>query len=279
MVQLRLPTYEGPLGLLLELIEAQRLEITELSLAQVADQYLEEVARIRAGAVPEAVDAADALAEFLVIGARLMLLKARTLAPAPAEPDPEEEEAAGELVQMVEEYRKYRDAIALLGERDRAVQRSYAAAAPPPVQRPAPQGVPESVTLQLLTRVAQAAIERAAEREEQRREAAAAALERDRVTVRSRVADLRAALRRGGTVSFQEWIADARSRLFVVVSLLAVLELHKSRAVALEQEVHWGDIRIRELAGAPADAWALVREPSENGSGRAGEGGGEGGSG
>ena len=274
MVQLRLPTYEGPLDLLLELIEAQRLEITELSLAQVADQYLEEVARIQAGMVPDAGDAADALAEFLVIGARLMLLKARTLVPAPSESDPEEEEAASELVEMVEEYRKYRDAIDLLGARDRGEVRSYAAAAPPPAPRPTPQGVPEAITLQLLTRVAQAALERAAEREEQRREAAAVALERDRVTVRSRVADLRQALRRSGAVSFREWIADARSRLFVVVSLLAVLELHKSRAVTLEQEVHWGDIRIRELAGAPADAWSITRESSENGSGRTGENGG-----
>lgn len=279
MVQLRLPTYEGPLDLLLELIEAQRLEITELSLAQVADQYLEEVARIQAGMVPDAEDAADALAEFLVIGARLMLLKARTLVPAPTESDPEEEETASELVEMVEEYRKYRDAIDLLGARDRGEIRSYAAAAPPPAPRPTPQGVPEAITLQLLTRVAQAALDRAAEREEQRREATAVALERDRVTVRSRVADLRQALRRSGAVSFREWIADARSRLFVVVSLLAVLELHKSRAVALEQEVHWGDIRIRELADAPADAWAITRESSENGSGPTGENGGGGGGG
>ena len=270
MVQLRLPTYEGPLGLLLELIEAQRLEITELSLAQVADQYLEEVARIQAGAVPDAVDTADALAEFLVIGARLMLLKARTLAPAPAEPDPEEEEAASELVEMVEEYRRYRDAIELLGERDRDAIRSYPANAPPPIERPVPEGVPESVTLQALTQLAQAALRRAAEREEQRRETAAAALERDRVTVRSRVADLRAALRRGGAVSFAEWIADARSRLFVVVSLLAVLELHKSRAVALEQESHWGDIRIRELDDAPPDAWAITHGPADSGAGRDG---------
>ena len=273
MVQLRLPTYEGPLGLLLELIEAQRLEISELSLAQVADQYLQEVARIQAGALPDAGDAADALAEFLVIGARLMLLKARTLAPSPAEPDPEEEAAASELVEMVEEYRRYRDAIDLLGARDRDAVRSYAAGAPPPAERPVPEGVPETVTLQMLTRIAEAALRRAAEREAQRREAAAGAVERDRVTVRSRVADLRAALRGSGAVSFREWIADARSRLFVVVSLLAVLELHKSRAVALEQEAHWGDIRIRELASASADAWAIAHD-SGDGEGGSDEGGG-----
>lgn len=271
MVQLHLPVYEGPLQLLLELIEAQRLEITELSLAEVADQYLEEVARMQRAPSSAEGDAADALAEFLVIGARLMLLKARALLPSREPPDPEEEAAAGELVSMVEEYRRYRDAIDELARRDRAAVRSYAASAPHGIERPPPEGVPDSVTLQLLTRIAQEALERAAEREEQRSAARQAALERDRITVRGRASDLRGRLASASSVSFREWIADASSRLFVIVSLLTVLELHKARAVALEQEAPWADIRIRALADAPADAWAISAGEGSAGEGSAGE--------
>lgn len=270
MVQLHLPVYEGPLQLLLELIEAQRLEITELSLAEVADQYLEEVARMQRAPAGAGADAADALAEFLVIGARLMLLKARALLPSPEPPDSEDAAAAGELVSMVEEYRRYRDAIDELGRRDRAAIRSYAASAPHGIERPPPEGVPDSVTLQMLTRIAQEALERAAEREAARAAASQAALERDRITVRGRAEDLRGRLGAESAVSFREWIADAPSRLFIIVSLLAVLELHKARAVALEQEAPWADIRIRALEDAPAGAWAIAAGAAEDGAAEGG---------
>ncbi len=72
----QLPAFEGPLDLLLKLIEREELDITEIALAQVADQYL---AHIRALEAPDP----NALSAFLVMAARLLLIKSRALLPRP----------------------------------------------------------------------------------------------------------------------------------------------------------------------------------------------------
>ena len=255
MVLLQLPTYEGPLQLLLELIERRKLDISELSLAQVADQYLEQIADLS--------PRVEALAEFIEIGGRLVLIKARQIVPPPAEEETTEaDEAASELVEMVREYARYRDAVAALRERDSAHARAYPPLSRPDVERPQPLGLPDSVTLGLLTQIAQEAIARAKQRQEQRAQAADAAIERDPITVRDRVADLRRRLSDGKPVSFRRWIADARSRRFVIVSFLALLELHKAQAIELRQDAAWQDIEISAAHAPPQDAWAVG--PSAN---------------
>src|SRR3989304_10167138 len=87
--QIRLPVFEGPLDLLLYLIERDQLDITAVSLVQVTDQYL---SYLRSG---EQIDA-DALADFIVIGARLIYLKSRALLPQP-QADEEVEELGEDL--------------------------------------------------------------------------------------------------------------------------------------------------------------------------------------
>ena len=247
MVQLRLPSYEGPLDLLLELIESRKLDISELSLAQVADQYLAQVAEMSSNTDLLSAERAEALAAFISIGGRLVLLKARQLLPAPVEDeDPEAANDARELVEMAQAYKMYRDGIAQLGQRDRERLRSYTPIAAPPIERPLPVGMSDNLTLEALARFAQEALDRAVEREAQAEIAHDAAIERQRVTVRERAADLRARLMSGHAVSFRSWIADAQSRLELIVSFLAVLELHKSQAIELEQQDDFADIVITE---------------------------------
>ena len=260
MVQLRLPAYEGPLDLLLELIESHRLDISELSLAQVADQYLAQVAAMTPQQGELSQSQADALAAFISIGGRLVLIKARQLLPAADESAADDEAAdeARELVEMAQAYKRYRDGIAQLGQRDREQLRSYPPIAAPPIDRPLPLGMSDNVTLDALARIARQVLERAAEREAQDAIAHDAAIERQRITVRHRAADLRGRLLSGHTVSFRQWIADVESRLELVVSFMAVLELHKSLAIEIEQDGDFEDILITELPDAPQSAWAAA---------------------
>lgn len=260
MVQLRLPAYEGPLDLLLELIESRKLDISELSLAQVADQYLAQVASMSS---PEGVisqEQADALAAFISIGGRLVLLKARQLLPAAEESSEDEESAneARELVEMAKAYKLYRDGIADLSRRDRERLRSYEPIGAPPIDQPLPVGMSDNLTLEALARIAQEVLDRAAERESHREIAHDAAIERERITVRERAADLRARLMSGHVLSFRSWISAAESRLELIVSFMAVLELHKSLAIELEQQEDFSDILITALADAPDSAWAAA---------------------
>ena len=81
--QVRLPAFEGPLDLLLQLIEREKLDISSISLAQVADQFLTYVRKL------EEIGA-DTLADFLVVASRLVWIKSRLLLPQPSRPSAEE---------------------------------------------------------------------------------------------------------------------------------------------------------------------------------------------
>src|SRR4030081_75181 len=117
-LELHLESFDGPLELLLLLIEQRRLPITQVSLAQVADQYLAQV-----HAQP-AIDA-DLLADFLVIGSKLLLLKSRALLLS-EEPDPEVEEVATDLAERLATYRVFRAAAEVLRELEQRGERTYA---------------------------------------------------------------------------------------------------------------------------------------------------------
>jgi len=116
-LELHLESFDGPLELLLLLIEQRRLPITQVSLAQVADQYLAQV-----HAQPS-LDA-DLLADFLVIGGKLLLLKSRALL-LTEEPDAEAEEVASDLAERLATYRVFRAAAEVLRELEQRGERMY----------------------------------------------------------------------------------------------------------------------------------------------------------
>lgn len=105
-----MPSFEGPLDILLRLIERDRLVITEVSLVDVTDQFLDYIRRL--GLAP-----AETLAEFASVAARLVLLKSRSLLPRPPL-TPGDEADPDELVRQLSDYRLFRDAALRLAERD-----------------------------------------------------------------------------------------------------------------------------------------------------------------
>src|SRR6266849_5970235 len=131
-MELHLDSFDGPLELLLLLIEQRRLPITQVSLAQVADQYLAQV-----HALP-ALDA-DLLADFLVIGGKLLLLKSRALL-LTEEPDPEVEEVASDLAERLATYRVFRAAAEVLRELEQRGERMY-----PTLREPALSTAPRAL--------------------------------------------------------------------------------------------------------------------------------------
>src|SRR5215213_5360693 len=108
--QFRLPTFEGPLDVLLRLIERDQLAISEVSLIAVFDQFLAHLATLEA-------DAPEAVAEFVLVAGRLSVLKSRALLPRPAKPLEEPDEI--DLVTQLEAYRAVKAAAELLGARQR----------------------------------------------------------------------------------------------------------------------------------------------------------------
>jgi len=230
--QLRLPVFEGPLDLLLYLIEREELDITAVSLVQVTDQYL---TYLRAG---EQIDAA-ALAEFIAIGAKLIFLKSRALLPRPVTATDEEDEDLGEdLVRRLRDYRRFKEVAAALREREESGLRAYPRLAPA-TGLPLPTGL-DGVSLDLLLRLFQQALERQPESAEPE----VGVVERREITVEQKVAELADALVLRRRVSFRAFISECRSRIEVVVSFMAVLELIKGLRLRAEQNAPFGDIDL-----------------------------------
>ena len=124
--QIKLPEFEGPLDLLLYLIEREELDITKVSLAQVTGSYLEYIHLLEKLQV-------DQVADFLVVAAKLLLIKSEALLPRPPEVRSEGEEDVGDdLVRQLLLYKQYKETARVLGEREAAGLHTYVRVAPPP---------------------------------------------------------------------------------------------------------------------------------------------------
>lgn len=234
--QLQLPVFEGPLDLLLYLIEREELDITAVSLVQVTNQYL---SYLRSG---DQVDA-TALAEFIAIGARLIYIKSRALLPQPLTDDDEGEELGDDLVQRLREYRRFKEAAGMLQDIESQGRRTYPREAPPP-EMPLPTGL-DGVTLDLLAEIVREVLQRQPEADEEE-----GIVDRQEVTVEEMVAQLTERLTRERRVGFRAFISSCRSRLEVIVAFIAVLELIKSLRLEAKQDQLFGDISL--VAKVPA---------------------------
>ncbi|MBN9493242.1 segregation/condensation protein A [bacterium] len=238
MPEIHLPEFEGPLDLLLRLIERDDLDITVVSLVSVTDQYLSAIHG------DHGVDA-QALAEFVAIGAKLIYLKSRALLPRPPEEPPEaleDDEVGRELVDLLREYRRFLEVVAMLEERQAVGLRHYTRMATPP--EPQPDNGLASVTMEALCALMAEVLNRTPP------ERPRAVLPRDRsMTLADRISDFRTQLARRGKFSFRRAVAQCTTRLDIVVSFMAILELIRAGEADATQAKVWGDIEVVALPG------------------------------
>jgi len=231
--ELKLSVFEGPLDLLLDLIEREELDITAVSLAQVTDQYWAHLRSV------EEQDA-EALAEFIVMGARLLYIKSRALLPElrPREREDEKKEPGEALAQMLVEYKRFREAAGAFRDLEEQGRRAYPRLAPPSKDLVLPPGL-KGVTLEGLLNIFEEALSRQpAEPEE-------GTIEREAVTVEEKMAAVTAAVASGsGRVSFRALVEACTSRLEVIVVFLAILELIKAGQLVARQRGRFRDIMM-----------------------------------
>ena len=238
--QVSLESFDGPLALLLTLIEARQLDVVTVPLGALADAYLDALATLES-------DRLGNISAFVSIASQLILIKSRAILPrrvveGPSalpedEPDPEAELRARLLL-----YRAHRDAGRRLHET--AIVRvglfrrepSIAAAAGRAGARP-PEGPPldPEVLIRALDRLG-----RIAPPPELPPETIART-----ITLTERAAIIRAAIRGAGTVVLQDLLAGVRDRVVVAVTFLAMLELMKRREIVVTQAEPWGPIVAR----------------------------------
>ena len=224
---LALPVFEGPLQLLLHLIESRQLDILTVPLADVADAYVEHLAR-------NPVDAAN-LSEFVSTAAQLIYLKSRRMLPSeplPPIPDGADEPDEEELRRRIIEYRALRDASVQLGARD--------GVAPVIHREPREADLPEAPAQPMSVAVLVGALEALAAIPEP--VAPPPAVLPREITIGQQIAVLRQALAGGGRVLLHTILARCRSRTEAAVTFLATLELVRRRQVKAEQHDIFGPI-------------------------------------
>lgn len=236
--QVKLPEFEGPLDLLLYLIERQELDITVVSLAAVTGQYLEYIH------VLERLEV-DAITDFLVIAAKLILIKSQALLPRPPEPAAGEEDDAGDdLVRQLITYKQFKQVARGLGDMEAANRQTFIRVAPPPkIEK---QVDLSGVTLDDLLQLVREALS-----VEKAKAPVGAVVRPFTLTIRDQIALISHRLAQQSRVSFRRLLERARSRVEIVVTFLAVLELLKRRTVTVRQDEMFGDIVIEPSVEPP----------------------------
>lgn len=226
----RLDQFEGPLELLLHLIEKEELDITRVSLSAVTDQYLDHI-RSRDDILLEN------LAGFLSVAARLVLLKSRALLPVLRFTN-EEEESIDDLEWQLREYQRWKGASLRLGAwfavRPRSFARESFFGATTVFQMPTGLTV-EMLRTNYLSVLGEIPL---FEKLEER-------VIEEVMTLETKISDLQVHLAKRLETSFREFTVTAESKIEVIISFLALLELVKQRFLEVEQGEFFGDIRIR----------------------------------
>lgn len=228
--QFKLDKFEGPLELLLSLIEEEKLNITELSLARVADQYLEYIKDNKNIQL-------DNLAEFLSVASKLILVKSRALLPM-LEFTQEEEEEIKDLTLQLAEYKKFKEASLVLGKMSEAGKICYS--------RDGFSGIksifypPEDVNVFDLKKYFQAVLMEIPIIEKLEEE-----IVREVMTLEEKINDLQNVLRQRIETSFADLTANAKDKIDVILSFLAMLEMVKQRIIDVDQGELFKEIKMK----------------------------------
>jgi segregation and condensation protein A len=233
--QVVLPTFEGPLDLLLHLIEQHELDIRDIPIAFVAKKYVEYITLMEELNI-------DIASEYLVMAATLTHIKSKMLLPVPpADQDDEEDEGLdprAELVRRLLEYQKYKQAAEQLGEGDVLGRDVFVRGLPAPsVEGPAPLA---GLSLFKLLDAFQSVLSRATVKVDHQ-------IDLERFSITDRINQLVDLLQLHKKLTFEQLFEGATSRADLIVTFLALLEMTRLRMTRLEQEAPLEPITI-ELA-------------------------------
>lgn len=228
--KIKLDKFEGPLDLLLQLIESEDLPITEVSLAKVTEQYVEHLHTLEQ-------KNPDELADFLVVAAKLLLIKSRVLLPAL---EVGMEEDGFSLEDQLKLYREYAAASRRVGQfigkhrfafaREKALFQTGVFA--PPI------GVTPKKLVAVFLDVLSALLPIM--------ELPKSAVLRT-LSIKEKIEELRSLILKRAETSFSAMIRGARNKTEIIVSFLALLELIKQKIINASQENIFEDISIKRI--------------------------------
>ena len=230
-LKISLPLYEGPLDLLLDLIRREKLDIYDIPIAKITEQYLAYLHLMEELNV-------DLASEFLVIAAQLIYIKSRMLLPPDPDMSPEEEDPRAELIRRLLEYEKFKNAAQMLYQRELVENAAWSN--PGSIAMADSELEPEmAVTLYDLLVVFRDVLKRAEQRPLMQ-------VDRDEFSVEQMMAFLfEKIVAAPGAVALSRVLPEIASRRALITAFLALLELTRLHAIYLKQDKAFGEITAR----------------------------------
>jgi segregation and condensation protein A len=228
----KLEIFEGPLDLLLHLIRRNQVDIYDIPIATITDQYLDYLSLMKALNL-------DVAGEFLLMAATLLQIKSKMLLPSLPEEGEEEEDPRAELVNRLLEYEKYKEAAARLHERDILERDTFVPGKQ--VEESEEGGLVEVGVFELIEALRDVLTRYSPE--------TAYDITLDRITIEERIAQILEAIKAEGKgLLFSSLFSGASSKDDIIITFLALLELIKMRMIKVYQRVPFGPIEIFALS-------------------------------
>lgn len=231
MYKIKLEKFEGPLELLLQLIENQKLEITEVSLAQVTNQYIEYIHTATA-VNPEEI------ADFLLVAAKLLYMKSKEILPG-AIWDEEEEI---DLEKQLKIYKEYYEASKVIDKMAKAENFTYSRLAPIKKEIEAGFYPPKKLTKAIMRDLFSNALKRL-----EPIIYIPQAIIAKTITITEKIKQIREAIKKSISLNFKELLKKG-GKADAIISFLAMLELIKQQDIEVYQEGLFNDITIKKTA-------------------------------
>ena len=239
--EVKLERFEGPLDLLLHLIQRDEIDIYDIPIARITQQYLTYIELMRL------LDL-DVAGEFLVMAATLMRIKAKMLLPQPSPGEEEEIDPRDELVQRLLEYRQFKEASGTLKSREEHRRLEYERGMVPGDEEAGPLPLAPATLFHLLD-----ALNRVLARLPAR---TVMELEGEAYDIEEKIERIQSRVRVAGRLSFETLLGECRSRLEMIVTFLALLELLKLNRLSAIQDANFGEIVLAPpVPGDAATEW------------------------
>jgi len=234
--KVKLEVFEGPLDLLLYLIKKDEVDIYDISIERITQQYLEFMDAF------QTLDL-EIAGEFVVMAANLIYIKSRSLLPAhvqPPEEEAEEDDPRWDLIRQLVEYKKFKDAAAQLSQRE-IEQSNLFGRASESIETPPERPLGDVSVLDLINAFNKV-LKRIGEKSEDLRE-----IFEENFTVSDKIDLIMKLTSSGVPLKFTELFANAASRTEIVVTFLALLELIRLKQLKATQEEPFGEIELRRV--------------------------------
>lgn len=238
-IDVKLEAFEGPLDLLLHLIEKNKVNIYDIPIVEITNQYMEYIQEM------ERSTSMESMSEFLVMAATLLKIKSRML--LPKEEKEEEEDPREELVQRLVEYKMCRYAAGELKDMSVDAEKVFYKTETIPkeireYEEPIrPSEIVGDVTLEKLNQVFQMVMRRKKDREDPVR-SRFGKIEKEKYKVEDRMRDIRRQIQGLRRINFRTLLDIQPTKEMVIVTFLAVLELMKVGQVTVSQKSNFGEI-------------------------------------